>query len=226
MSHSHQDDPQDQIEASPASAAPESVAKRPLGFEQEVAPPDPRLTGRRLFLKLSLLGAAATLLPAAARALSGGTTGTGSGNTPVVLPYRNTLPLSNQPAVLSDLDGATGNYVVSGSGDLYIDTAGNIFLSNIQAHGTYVSGALNVGPISAVQPMAAMAGKYTGTTVNAATTVLYSDNNVKQQPATLQLAGDLYQGGGNLQIGVEFQAAAEPGGGVGVEVGWSRTICC
>lgn len=216
---SDSEDLKDQVEGAPQPEAPE---KRPLGFEQSVAPPAANLTDRRLFLKLSLLGAAASLLPAAVHAALPG----GGDLTPVALPYRNSLSFKDLPGVLSDRDGAQSNYSLTGSGDLYIDAGGNIFLSNVNASGVYVSGDLNEGKISAVQPMASMAGKYSGTTVDASTTVLYSDANVKQQPATLRLNGTLAKGYSDLSLGVDFRISVGTGPDIGIVATWRRTICC
>lgn len=215
---SDSEDRKDQIEG---ATPPEPSEKRPLGFEQTLAPPAPGLSDRRLFLKLSLFGAAAAMLPSAVHAaLQKGEL------SPVELPYKNSLDFKDLAGVLSDGDGKEGNYSLTGGGDLYIDAGGSVFLSNVKATGVYVSGDLNEGTISAVQPMASMAGKYSGTTLNAATTVLYSDANVKQQPATLRVDGDLYKGASSLNLAVDFQAQTVPGGGIGVVATWRRTICC
>jgi hypothetical protein len=197
-----------------------SADKQPLGFEQEVAPADPSLTGRRLFLKLALFGAAASMIPEGVMAGIAGST------EPVPLPYRHTLFLQNEKATLSD-GGQESTYLVSGAGDLYIDAGGNVFLSNLRATGTFESGDLDVGPMSMVQPAAAMAGRYDGTTIKASTTVLYSDNLSKQQPATLQLNGTLARGNGDVTIGVGFQRAIGTGSGsdIGVVVGFQKVTC-
>lgn len=214
---SQEGDRQDRIDEVPT---PEAAAKRPLGFEQEVAPADPSLTGRRLFLKLALFGAAASMLPAAAiQAFAG------EASSAVELPYTNTLAFKDQPGTLSDGKGRESIYRVSGSGDLYIDAAGTVFLSNIQATGIHESGTLNVGTISVVQPMATMAGRYQGTGVDASTTVLYSDRDVTQQPATLRIAGNLSQGSGDISISVGFHRPIGPISDVYVEVGWSKATC-
>ena len=208
----HSDDPKDQAGDVPA---PEQVTKNPLGFEQEAAPADPALADRRLFLKLALFGAAAAALPAGVEAALQGK--------PVTLPYRNSLAFKDQPATLTD-GKSQGEYLVTGNGELYIDAAGSIFLSNIRATGLWVSG-LNVGAISLVQPTPTAAGKYTGTTVEASTTVLYSDAEAMQQPATLQVTGDLRQGGAALSIGVDFRTTDRRRPDVYVGVTWSKATC-
>jgi hypothetical protein len=198
----------------------QTAAKTPLGFEQEVAPADPSLTGRRLFLKLALFGAAASMIPAAAvQAFAA------EASSAVDLPYKNTLEFRDQPGTLSDGKGAESIYRVSGSGDLYIDAAGTVFLSNIRATGIHESGTLNVGTISAVQPMASMAGRYDGTGVDASTTVLYSDRDVTQQPATMRIAGNLSKGSGDMAISLGFHRPIGPISDVYVGVSWSKATC-
>lgn len=193
---------------------PQASEKQPLGFEQEQAPPD---AGRRLVLKLALLGAAAALTPkgaAEAFALS-------SSGEPVDRPYSNRLVLEETPGILSD--GVNeGHYLVSGQGDLYIDAAGVVFLSNIQLKGRYVSGALNHGTISVVQPTPSRAGEYKDTRLAASTTVLYSDAKTAQQPSSFGVAGDLTKASSRL--------SAEVGVGVGssgieweIRVTWSKS---
>lgn len=210
MSH---DDPKDRSDEVPT---PEAADKQPLGFEQEVAPADPSLAGRRLFLKLALFGAAATMLPEAVRAAIS--------QSPVDLPYKNTLEFKDQPGTLTNPEGKEGYYRVSGSGDFYIDAAGTIFLSNVKATGIFHSGVLNVGTISVVQPTASMAGKYSDTQVDASSTVLYSDKDVKQQPATLRVGGSLYKGGADLAMGVEFRSSFDPGDSY-IGVSWTKATC-
>lgn len=195
-----------------------SAEKQALGFEQEVAPADPSLTERRLFLKLALFGAAASMVPEGVMATVAGSAA------PVPLPYRNTLSLRDEQATLSDGDRQS-TYLVSGAGDLYIDAGGNVFLSNLRANGTFASGNLDVGPVSIVQPAATMAGRYDGTALKASATVLYSDNFSKQQPATLQLNGTLARGNGDLTIGVGFQRPIGTGPDVGVVVGFQKVTC-
>lgn len=214
---SHADDRKDRSEEVPT---PEVTEKQPLGFEQEVAPADPSLTGRRLFLKLALFGAAASMLPAAVQAVIKGETAS-----PVELPYRNSLSFREQPGTLSDGNGAESIYLVTGRGDLYIDAAGSIFLSNIQATGTYASGSLDVGTISAVQPMATMSGKYAGSKVDASTTVLYSDREVKQQPATMRIAGSLAKGSGDLSLMLDFDRVGAQQPHIYIGIGWKKATC-
>lgn len=214
---SHSDDLKDRPEG---ATAPEAVEKQPLGFEQTVAPADPSLTGRRLFLKLALFGAAASMIPETVLAAV-----QSAGGSPVALPYRNSLTFKQQQATLGDASGPESIYLVDGDGNLYIDAGGNVFLSNIQATGTFVSGNLNVGPISIVQPAASMAGKYVGTQLNASTTVLYSDRESQQQPAMLRLAGTLANGDSTITITVGFPPTTRPGGDIYVEVGWTKVTC-
>jgi hypothetical protein len=215
----HSDDPKDQPED---VSSPEQATKKPLGFEQEVAPADPSLAGRRLFLKLALFGAAAAMVPQGVQAALQRVDNVDR-SSPVELPYKNTLAFQDQPGTLTD-GKEQGEYLVSGTGDLYIDAAGGIFLSNVQATGTWVSG-LNVGTISVVQPTPAAAGKYSGTALEANTTVLYSDAEARQQPASLRLAGDLYTGGASLNIGVDFQRVSTTRPDVYVQVTWSKATC-
>jgi hypothetical protein len=195
---------------------PGASEKQPLGFEQEQAPPDP---GRRLVLKLALMGAAAALAPNAANAFA--ITGEGTAGEPVDRPYSNRLVLEDTPGILSD-GVSEGNYLVSGQGDLYIDAAGVAFLSNIQLTGKYVSGALNNGTISIVQPTPSRAGMYKDTQLAASTTVLYSDNTAKQQPSSFQVHGELAKGSSRLsaEVGVSV-------GSSGIEweirVSWTKS---
>ncbi len=214
---SHSDDLKDRPED---ATAPEAVEKQPLGFEQTVAPADPSLTGRRLFLKLALFGAAASMVPEAVLAAVKGAT-----TSPVALPYRNGLAFKQQPATLGDAKGPESTYLVDGDGDLYIDAGGNVFLSNIRATGTFVSGSLDVGAISIVQPAASLAGKYAGTELDASTTVLYSDRESQQQPANLRLTGTLAKANSTVTITVGFPPPGRPGGDIYVEVGWSKVTC-
>ncbi len=216
---SHSDDLKDRPED---ATAPEAVEKQPLGFEQTVAPADPSLTGRRLFLKLALFGAAASMVPdAVMAAVQGEPTAEG----PVGLPYKNTLAFRRQEATLSDDKGNESIYLVNGDGDLYIDAGGNVFLSNIKANGTFASGKLDAGPISIVQPAASMAGKYTDTSIDASTMVLYSDKFSQQQPAQLRVAGTLAKANSSLSIGVGFNTINPRQPDIYVEVGWSKVTC-
>lgn len=196
---------------------PGASEKRPLGFEQEQAPPDP---GRRLVLKLALMGAAAALAPNAANAFAL-TGGTAAAADPVDRPYSNRLVLADTPGVLSD-GVSEGDYLVSGQGDLYIDAAGVAFLSNIQLTGRYVSGALDHGTISIVQPTPSRAGEYRDTRLAASTTVLYSDATTKQQPSSFQVYGDLAKGSSRLSAEVNVS-----GGSSGIEwevrVSWTKS---
>ena len=217
---SHSDDLKDRPED---ATAPEAVEKQPLGFEQTVAPADPSLTGRRLFLKLALFGAAASMVPEAVMAAVQGEPTASEG--PVGLPYKNGLNFKQQPATLGDSKGPESTYLVDGDGDLYIDAGGNVFLSNIRATGTFASGSLNVGPISIVQPAASLAGKYAGTQLNASTMVLYSDRESQQQPANLSLTGTLAKANSTVTITVGFPPPGRPGGDIYVEVGWSKVTC-
>ena len=92
----HSEDPKDKAED---ISSPEQITKKPLGFEQEVAPADPNLAGRRLFLKLALFGAAAAMVPQGVQAALEGVSGEGK---PVELPYKNTLDFKEQLGTLTD----------------------------------------------------------------------------------------------------------------------------
>jgi hypothetical protein len=227
------DDPKDPIEEEPARSTGDSE-KRPLGFEQEPSPAD---MGRRLVLKFALMGTAAALLPKGVEAALQGDAepgqptsvvpgaGTGTAGAPVVRPYSRQLSFQNQPGTLSNDSGAQAQYSVSGQGDLYIDAQGNVILSNVQATGLYVSGVLNHGTISVTQPTPSIAGTYTGTHVQATTTVLYSDAGTPQQPAAMTVSGDVYQGGSNLWVDVDINGSSGSGVDWRIRVGWSKATC-
>ncbi|HTQ78723.1 MAG TPA: hypothetical protein VMM92_01920 [Thermoanaerobaculia bacterium] len=229
----HDDDPK---------TRPDDPEKQPLGFQEEPAAPSPEMPERRLLLKIALWGAAgaAFLSQDALHAFTASPSSPGdtldpspgepqpqpgsSLQVPVKLPYANALSFQSQPGALSDADGNQGLYSVSGSGNLQIDGNGTVYLSNIQATGTYVSGALNVGTISIVQPTPSMAGTYKSTTVNAQAMVLYSDGKSSQVPSSFTAQGQIYQGGSDLQIGVQVSVnGRKPDWGVTVT--WTKATC-
>jgi hypothetical protein len=216
-------DPKDRQDEDPTPSASENE-KRPLGFKEE--PAAPANTGRRLLLKFALMGSAAALLPKGVEAALQGSTDPDTGEqVPVELPYKYHLSFRGQPGTLSDTKGAQGNYAVDAEGDLYIDAQGSVFLSNVRAIGRYVSGGLNHGPISIVQPAPSHAGQYVGTQIQAAMTVLYSDAKTPQQPAAFRMGGNVARGNGDIWVDVDISGGTGSGIEWEVQVGWSKATC-
>ncbi|HTQ78357.1 MAG TPA: hypothetical protein VMM92_00060, partial [Thermoanaerobaculia bacterium] len=121
-------------------ARPRGLEKQPLVFQEGPVAPGPEMPERRLLLKFVLMGAVgAAFLPK--DLLHAGVTA----KQPVRLPYTNLLSFESQPGTVADADGNQAQYLVTGSGHLDIDGNGTVFLSNIEATASYVSGVFNVG---------------------------------------------------------------------------------
>jgi hypothetical protein len=142
---------------------------------------------------------------------------------PVSLPFTHVLTLVNEVATLT-APGVNSVYVVNGSGQIDIDTSGNVVLTGINAQGAYQSGT-NVGTISIVQqsPAPPPHGSYVGTSVAAAVPSLYSDGTVQNASGLFSVSGAIFQGGSNVMLANDYPFS--PQGDWHVWVTWSKATC-
>ncbi len=163
-------------------------------------------SGRRTLLKMGLAGTAGLL--AGITPGSPARRSTDAARTALALPYAKSVVFIASKTLVSDGHGNTAEYLLNGSGSLFINAAGEARLVGLKIVGEPVGAKSEAGRLTIESAAGNDRGQYVDGQLTAAGAVRFSGGRVREQVGRASLTGELFAEQGSVVMSVDFPGHA------------------